>query len=89
MRSQSQRMRSKAKRIRSKTQRINVSLDPDDLEIVQFLSLKQKLSMSAVINKMVHDWLVEFEEIRLIKKIEEREKENNPLISHEEFWETK
>jgi hypothetical protein len=26
------------------------------------------------------------EDVALINKIEEREKENNPLISHEEYW---
>lgn len=70
----------------SKAHRINVSLDPEDLEIVQYLSKKKKLSMSSIIKKMVQDWLEEYEDIKLIQRIEERENENNPLISHEEFW---
>lgn len=70
-----------------KKQRINVTLDAEDLEIIQFLSHKQKLSMSSVIKKMVQDWLEEYEDMRLVHKIEEREKENNKLISHEEYWE--
>jgi len=70
----------------AKSHRINVTLDTEDLEIIQILSNKQKLSMSAVIKKMVHDWLEDYEDMLLIKKIEEREKEKNPLISHEEYW---
>ena len=71
----------------AKTHRINVTLDAKDLEIIQILSNKQKLSMSSIIKKMVHDWLEDYEDMVLINKIEEREKENNPLISHEEYWE--
>lgn len=70
-----------------KTRRINVTLDPKDLEIIQILSQKQKISMSSVIKKMVHEWLEDYEDLLLIEKIENREKENNPLISHEEYWE--
>ncbi len=71
----------------AKTHRINVTLDAEDIEIIQLLSHKQKMSMSSVIKKMVHDWLEDYEDLMLINKIEEREKENNPLISHEEYWE--
>jgi len=71
----------------AKTHRINVTLDAEDLEIIQILSNKQKLSMSSLIKKMVHEWLEDYEDMALIKKIEEREKENNPLISHGEYWE--
>ncbi len=73
----------------SKTHRINVTLDAEDLEIIQILSAKKKLSMSSLIKKMVHDWLEDYEDMALIQKIEEREKEKNPLISHEDFWEIK
>lgn len=73
--------------MRAKTHRINVTLDAQDLEIIQIISNKQKLSMSSVIKKMVQDWLEDYEDMILINKIEEREKENNPLISHEEYWE--
>ena len=71
----------------TKTHRINVTLDAEDLEIIQILSTRQKLSMSTLIRKMVHDWLEDYEDMLLISKIEEREKENNPLISHEDYWE--
>jgi hypothetical protein len=71
----------------AKTHRINVSLDVEDLEIIQILSNKQKVSMSSLIKKMVHDWLEEYEDMLLIYKIEARENEKNPLISHEEYWE--
>ena len=71
----------------AKTHRINVTLDDEDLEIIKLISTKRKLSMSSVIKKMVHEYLEDFEDMVLIKKIEEREKENNPLISHEEYWE--
>ncbi len=73
----------------TKTQRINVTLDSDDLEIIQILSRKQKMSMSSVIRQMLHEWLEEYEDLRLIQKIEKREKEMNKLISHEEFWDIK
>lgn len=71
----------------AKTHRINVTLDDEDLEIIQVISKKRKLSMSAVIKRMVHDWLEDYEDMLLISKIEEREKEGNPLISHEDYWE--
>lgn len=70
----------------AKTQRINVTLDSEDLEIIYLLSQKQKMSMSSLIKKMVHEWLEECEDMKLIKRIEEREQENNKLISHEEYW---
>lgn len=70
----------------TKTQRINVTLDSEDLEIIYLLSQKQKLSMSSMIKKMVHEWLEEYEDMKLIQQIEEREKANNKLISHEEYW---
>ena len=73
----------------AKTQRINVTLDADDLEIIQILSSKQKMSMSSVIKYMVHEWLEEYEDMKLIQKIEKREKKKNKLISHEEFWDIK
>jgi predicted DNA binding CopG/RHH family protein len=72
-----------------KTQRINVTLDAEDLEIIQILSSKQKVSMSSLIKKMVHEWLEDYEDMLLIQKIEERENEKNPLISHEKYWEIK
>ncbi len=71
----------------TKSHRINVTLDMEDLEIIQILSNKQKLSMSSIIKKIVKDWLEDYEDMKLIKKIEDREKEKNPLISHEEYWE--
>lgn len=70
----------------AKTQRINVTLDSEDLEIIQLLSQKQRLSMSSIIKKMVHEWLEEYEDMKLIRRIEQREKKNNKLISHEEYW---
>jgi hypothetical protein len=70
----------------TKVKKINVTLDSKDLEIIQILSSKQKLSMFSIINKIVHEWLEDYEDMSLIHKIEQREKENNPLISHEEFW---
>lgn len=71
----------------AKSHRINVTLDPEDLEIIQVLSTKQKISMSSLVKKMVHEWLEDYEDMMLIHKIEERENEKNPLISHEEYWE--
>lgn len=70
----------------SKSQRINVTLDIEELEIIKILSRKRKLSMSSIIKQMVHEWLEEYEDLKLIQKIEKRENEKNKLISHEEFW---
>lgn len=70
----------------TKAQRINVTLDEDVLEIIHLLAKKKHMSMSAIIKKMVDDWLEEYEEMKLIQKIEERESENNKYITHEEFW---
>lgn len=73
----------------AKTQRINVTFDEDDLEIIQILSRKKRMSMSGVIKHMVHEWLEEYEDMKLIQRIEKREKKKNKLISHEEFWDIK
>jgi hypothetical protein len=67
-------------------QRINVTLEDEDLQVIQLLSRKKKISMSSLIKHMVHEWLEEYEDYQLIEKIEKREKENNPLIKHEDYW---
>lgn len=69
----------------TRSQRINVTLDPIELELVCLLSRKRKVSRSSMIKKMVEDWLEEYEEMKLIHKIEKRVKEKNGYISHEEF----
>ena len=75
----------------SKTQRINVTLDSQDLDVIQIISNKKKISMSSVIKNMVHEWIEDYEDLILSKRAEEAEKKweenGKKTISHEEFWE--
>lgn len=66
--------------------RINVSLDPSDLEIIQIISKKTKTSLSSVIRNIVSKNLEEYEDLKLMEKVEKREKQQNKLISHKEYW---
>ncbi|MGZ3632829.1 MAG: DUF6290 family protein [Parachlamydiaceae bacterium] len=70
--------------------RINVTLNPSDLEVMQILCAKKKMSMSSLVKKMIKEWLEGYENLLLAKRTEEAEKRweeaNRPTISHEELW---
>lgn len=68
--------------------RINVTLNPDDVEVMQILCQKKKISMSSLAKKIIEDWLEEYEDLLLSKRSEEAEKraEGKPTYSLEEVW---
>lgn len=74
----------------TKQPRIQVSLDPDDFEIIKILSRQRKQSASSIINRLVHESLEEYEDYLLLRQAEEAEKRwiesGRPTISHEELW---
>lgn len=74
----------------TKHPRVQVTLNPDDMEIVQLIANKKHMSMSAVIKKVVEDWLEEYEDMILARRAEEAEKRwiegGCKTISHEELW---
>ncbi len=69
--------------------RINVTFNPNDAEILKLISNKKHLSMSALIRKVMEDWLEEYEDLLLAKRAEEVEKQwlagGCKTISHEEL----
>lgn len=71
----------------TKNPRINVSLDKEDLEIIHILSKKRNLSLSGLIQYIIHEWLEEFEDIRLLQRIEEIENDTIEYMPHKDFWE--
>lgn len=73
----------------SRHPRINVTLNPSDLEMMELLCAKKKISMSSLAKKMIEEWLEEYEDMLLARRAEEAEKkwmeEGCPTISHEEL----
>lgn len=69
--------------------RINVTLSPSDLEVMDILCEKKKISMSSLAKKMIEDWLEDYEDTLLARRAEEAEKrwidEGCQTISHEEL----
>ena len=74
----------------TKHPRLQVTLNPDDLEIIELIANKKRMSMSAVVKKVVEDWLEEYEDMLLARRVEQIEKEwvenGCKTISHEELW---
>ena len=74
----------------SKNPRLQVTLNPDDMEIIHLIAEKKNISMSAVVKKVIEDWLEEYEDMLLARRAEEAEKkwieEGMKTISHEELW---
>lgn len=72
-----------------KSPRLQVTLNPDDLEIINLIAEKKHMSMSAVVKKVVEDWLEEYEDMLLAKRAEEAENRwiegGRKTISHEEL----
>ncbi len=68
--------------------RINVTLNPDDIEVMQILCQKKKLSMSSLAKKIIEEWLEEYEDLLLARRAEEAEKraEGKPTHSFDEVW---
>ena len=74
----------------TKNPRLQVTLNPDDMDIIQLIANKKHMSMSAVVKKVVEDWLEEYEDMLLARSAEEIEKKwiegGCKTISHEDLW---
>lgn len=57
----------------TKNPRLQVTLNPDDMEIIGIIAKKKSMSMGAVVKKVVEDWLEEYEDMMLAKRAEEAE----------------
>lgn len=69
--------------------RVNVSLNPNDVEIMEILCEKKHMSMSSLAKKMIEDWLEDYEDMLLARRAEEAEKrwmeDGCKTVSHEEL----
>lgn len=69
--------------------RINVTFNPNDAEILKLVSKKKRMSMSALIRKVMEDWLDDYEDLLLVKRAKMVEKVwvtgGCKTISHEEL----
>lgn len=68
----------------SKTHRVNVSFTEDEFQVLDFWSKKKGQSLASLVKYLAKDGIDEYEEARLAKIVEERQK--GPFISHEEMW---
>jgi len=70
--------------------RVNVTFSESDAEMIHLICKKKKLSMSALIRRVMEDWLEEYEDMILAKRAEEAEakweKKGKKTLSHEELW---
>lgn len=73
----------------TKNPRINVTLNPEDLEIIKILCEKKQMSQAALIKKMIEDSLEDYEDFLLAMRAEEEEKDwikrGRPTITYEEL----
>ena len=71
--------------------RVNVTFSESDVEMMHIICKKKKISMSGLIRNVMEDWLEEYEDMLLAKRVEEAEKrwekKGRKTISHEELWE--
>lgn len=70
--------------------RVNVTFSESDAEMMSLICKRKKISMSGLIRKVMEDWLEEYEDMLLVKRVEEAEekweKGGKKTISHEELW---
>ena len=70
--------------------RVNVTFSESDVEMMQIICKKKKISKSLLIRKVMEDWLEEYEDMLLAKRAdkadEKWEKGGRKTISHEELW---
>ncbi|MEN6512236.1 MAG: DUF6290 family protein [Chloroherpetonaceae bacterium] len=73
-----------------KNPRISVTLNQNDAEVIQLICQKKGVSQSALVKKVLEDWLEEYEDMQLAKRAEEVEKKwiagGCKTISHGELW---
>ncbi len=70
--------------------RVNVTFSESDAEMMLMICKKKKISMSGLIRKVMEDWLEEYEDMLLAKRVEEADQKwenaGKKTISHEELW---
>ena len=70
--------------------RVNVTFSESDAEVMHIICKKRKVSMSFLIRSVMEEWLEDYEEMILAKRVEEAEekweKRGRKTISHEELW---
>lgn len=54
--------------------RINVTFNPSDAQVMNLICKKKNISMSALVRKVMEDWLEDYEDMLLAKRAEEAEK---------------
>ncbi len=73
----------------TKKPRVNVTFSRSDTEVMQIICKKKEISMSALVRKVVEDWLEDYEDMLLARRVEEIEadwiKNGRRTISHEEI----
>jgi len=55
--------------------RVNVTFNPSDADIMKLICERKNISMSALVRKVVEDWLEEYEDMVLARRAEDAEKE--------------
>jgi len=73
-----------------KNPRVSVTLNTSDAEVMQILCEKKGVSMSSLVQRMVQDWLEDYEDRLLANRAEEIvqkwEQAGKPTLTHEELW---
>jgi predicted DNA-binding protein len=74
----------------TKNPRVNVTFNQNDAEVMHIICKKKKISMSALVRKVMEHWLEEYEDFLFAKKAEDCEEkwmsDGCKTISHEELW---
>lgn len=74
----------------TKNPRVNVTFTESDAEIIQIICKRKRMSMSALVRKVMEDWIEDYEDSLLSAKadqaIERWEENGKKTISHEDLW---
>lgn len=72
----------------AKYPRVQVTLDKEELELVNILAEKKGKTVSAVVKKMVEEWLDHYEDMQfsILAMQAEEESKGKPTYSFEEVW---
>lgn len=69
--------------------RVHVTFNPSDAEVMKLICEKKQMSMSALVRKVVEDWLEDYEDMLLARRAEKVEEEwlqqGGKTISHEDL----
>ena len=74
----------------TKKPRVNVTFNKSDNEVMHLICKQKKITMSALVRKVVEDWLEEYEDMLLARRAEEAEKKwiegGCKTYTHEQVW---